>query len=126
MEQKIIRGMPGVCKIIDRGPTKAIHEKRLQKILTHCKENNLELHKAKYRIGKEKVKFVGHVISAAGIEMSSEKTGESKLPLFEGQAGVKELLGPFELCGESISASACHDDRTALRAHESQRGVQVG
>ena len=97
MEQ-VFEGLPGVkvimYDIITHGCNKVEHDTQLRAVLQRARDNNLRLKKSKCHIGKEEVKFHGHVFTKDGLETDPEKVrAVVEMPRPTDQAGVKRLLG---------------------------------
>lgn len=73
----ILEGMDGVeCSIDDvliHGKTQSEHDKRLELVLTRIKNAGMTLNPSKCEFSKAEVKFLGHIVSARGIEADPDK-----------------------------------------------------
>ncbi|KXJ21745.1 Retrovirus-related Pol polyprotein from transposon 297 [Exaiptasia diaphana] len=73
----ILEGLDGVeCSIDDvpiHGKTQGEHDTRLQTVLERVRDAGMTLNLSKCEFSKPEVKFLGHVISARGIEADPEK-----------------------------------------------------
>lgn len=52
---------------------RAEHDERLQKVLKNCEKAGLTLNEEKCKFAMETVKFLGHNISATGVEANPDK-----------------------------------------------------
>lgn len=74
---QMIEGLDGVVNIIDDllvwGDTIEEHDQRLHKLLERECEYNLKLNRNKCKIRTKGIKYLGHVLSAAGPKPDNEK-----------------------------------------------------
>ena len=68
--------------IIGRGETEAEarrdHDKNLERLLQHAREQNLKLYKAKMRLHMAEINNLGHVLTPEGVKMDPEKVADIK------------------------------------------------
>ena len=71
----ILSGLPGVVVYIDDilvfGHDRAEHDERLANVLARLKSASLKLNWDKCRIGPEQVKYLGHILTRAGVQPDS-------------------------------------------------------
>jgi len=74
---RITHGLEGVSVFLDdiivHGPTQEIHDSRLLALLRVLQEHGIRLKKSKCVISQPILKYLGHVVSAAGIQPVGEK-----------------------------------------------------
>lgn len=79
--QRIFEGLLSSCQncinylddIIIFGETETEHDNHLAKVLSVLRQNNVELNKTKCLARVEQLKFLGHKLSAKGIEADDDK-----------------------------------------------------
>lgn len=62
-----------INNIIVWGKTKEEHDNRLTKILQLAKDNNVRFNLCKCKLGKNKIEYLGHMISHKGMYPNTEK-----------------------------------------------------
>ena len=95
---RIREGLEGVeCNIDDvlvRAPTVELHDYRLQKVLERLSEASVTLNIDKCTFRVPKIKFLGNVVSACGIEVDPDKVAAVvKLPAPKNVHEVRVFLG---------------------------------
>ena len=96
--QRLVQGIPGVANLADdiivHGADKDEHDSRLVKVLDRLKNAGLTLNGDKCKFGVEELEFVGHKLSAKGIDAASSKV-ESIVNAGEPQnvSELKSFLG---------------------------------
>ena len=74
---ELLKNMEGVALYMDDiliyGSSKEEHDRRLAKVLMKIKESGLKLNKAKCKIGVDSLNFLGHRISAQGVQPAEDK-----------------------------------------------------
>ena len=70
-------GIPGVevyqDDVLIHGRTMVEHNDRLEKVLQKCRNINLKLNKGKCVIGKSEVNYIGHKLTAEGLQPTDER-----------------------------------------------------
>lgn len=92
-----------VDDLIVYGKTKAEHDERLKKVIKIAKENNVRFNLEKCDFGKQKIKYVGHVISDKGISVNNDKIKailEFEKP--KNKNDVQRLLGMLTYVGKFV------------------------
>ena len=95
---RILEGLEGVeCNIDDvlvHAPTIELHDYRLQKVLERPSEAGVTLNIDKYTFQVSKIKFLGNVVSANGIEVDPDKVAAVvNLPAPKNVQDVRVFLG---------------------------------
>ena len=89
----IFKDLPGVDTsmddIITWGESTEVHDQRLRAVLQRCREVNLKLNPAKYKIGVLELTFLGDVVSAEGLKADQEKV--RAIDAMEKPQNVKDL-----------------------------------
>ena len=103
----ILVGLEGVvCQMDDIvvfGSTAEEHDTRLRKVLAKLQEAGITLNRDKCEFGKTRIKFLGYIISADGIEVDPDKVNAiKKLPDPENVGDVRRLLGMVNQLGKFL------------------------
>ena len=103
----IFQDLEGVEVLVDDiliwGPTKEIHDQRLDKVLDRCREKNLKLNKAKSQICMTKVTYMGHVLTNSGLKPDPKKIEAiTKMKPPTNVKAVQEFLGCVNYLGRFI------------------------
>ena len=104
---QVIRGCPGAYNMSDDivvvGRTEQEHDERLYKVVKTLAENGLTLNPNKCKIKLQSIKYMGHVISSNGLEVSSDKvTAIVKAPRPKDQFEVRSFLGLAQFCSKFV------------------------
>jgi len=96
MMDEMLEGIDQARAIMDdiliAAPNKVEHDRILKAVLRRAADWNLKLNLKKCQIGKDEVKYVGHVVSSEGLKVDPEKVGAVKEALVDIE-GVRRLLG---------------------------------
>ena len=85
------------------GSSKKEHDERLRKVLQRCEEINLTLNKEKCEFGVKEVTYIGHKLSAKGVEPDAEKVRAIQdMPAPTDKKGVERLLGTINYLAKFI------------------------
>jgi transposase InsO family protein len=85
------------------GKTKEEHDERLDKVLERCEKINLTLNPEKCEIGIKRVTYLGHVLSAEGIQPDPQKISAiTNMPHPTDKKGIERLLGTVNYLAKFI------------------------
>ena len=95
---KIIEGIDGVANsqddIIIWADTKEAHDACIKQILAHIRESDLKLNRAKCIFGVTELTFLGHILSAEGIEPDPKKVEAiTDMPTPSDKTELQHFLG---------------------------------
>ena len=101
---QIIEGLNGVEVIADdflvygRGATHELathdHDQNLEEFLKRCKQNNIVLNAEKMKLRLREVPFIGHVLTADGLQSSPERVrAVREMPVPEDKQAVRRFIG---------------------------------
>lgn len=100
MMNNVLTGLNGeICfvyidDVVIFGKTLKIHNERLIQVLQRLKEYKLKIKPEKCSLLKREIKFLGHIISPAGVEADPKKVEAVKnFPIPRTQKDVKKFLG---------------------------------
>ena len=80
--------------ILVHAPTTEIHDQRLERVLTRCRETNLKLNQRKTKLCAEEVTYIGHKLTKDGVKIDEEKVkAVLEMPEPSSIANVQTLLG---------------------------------
>lgn len=80
--------------ILVHAPTVEIHNQRLEKVLTRCREKNLKLNARKTKLCAEEVTYIGHRLTKDGVKIDDAKVkAVLEMPEPASIANVQTLLG---------------------------------
>ena len=90
--------LEGVEVIMDdillHGPTLEVHNERLKKVLERCRERNLKLNRAKTKLCRDEVSYIGHCLTKDGVKIAEDKVkAVEEMPEPTSIAEVQTLLG---------------------------------
>ena len=98
---KILRDMDGViCHMDDiliHAPNKKLHDDRVREVLRKLEQAGLTLNE-KCEFGKQKITFLGHIVSGDGISADPEKT--RSIQAFPAPTNVTELQRFMGMCNQ--------------------------
>lgn len=102
---QMLTGLEGtVCHaddILVFGSTRQQHDHRLHKVLERLQEEGLTLNNDKCHFAVDRVKFLGHIVSAQGIEADPGKIKAiTEMPVPKDAADVKRFLGMVNYVGK--------------------------
>lgn len=122
--ERIVQGLEGVrCYLDDlivSGPTQEIHDARLYALLQRLQEHGVRLKKSKCLISQSSLVYLGHLISAAGIQPVAEKVDAIlKAPRPTDVSTLRSFLGILQYYAKFIP-------HTASRAAPMHRLLQKG
>lgn len=70
------------------------HDRKLQALFDRCRDENIKINRDKLKLRLSTVTYLGHVISAKGLEMDPAKVKAiTEMPVPKDKAGVQRLLG---------------------------------
>ena len=97
----MLEGIPGTHVIMDdilvHGKTREEHDERLSQVIKRIAASGLKLNKAKCQVGKSKLVYFGHVISAEGITPHEEKVKAIRdLPAPKDVSSLRTSLGMIQ------------------------------
>lgn len=76
------------------GKTEEIHDHTLEMVLQKCRQENIKLNKAKCQVKKDKIKYLGQIISCKGLQPDPAKVEAIvKMAPPTDKPGIKRLLG---------------------------------
>ena len=109
--ETILQGLPGVVVFLDDilivGSTKTEHDARLRMVLSRLQSAGLRLRADKCAICKTQVVFLGHLLSANGIQPLADKVEAIQhVPTPESTADVKVFLGMLQYYGRFLPGLA--------------------
>jgi hypothetical protein len=112
---ELLQDCDGVEVIMDdiliHGKSQQDHDQRLQKVLDTIQASGLKLNKDKCEIGKSKIAYFGHVISAQGISASPERISAiTELPPPTDVTSLRRVIGMMNYLGKFVP-----DISTSLR-----------
>ena len=87
--QQALHGLTGVAVVADDIQVYGMEEARLNQLLDRARDQHLKLNKDKMRLHLTEVLYIGHVISAKGIQPDPSKV--------EGICGMPEPKGPVDV-----------------------------
>ncbi|PIK33923.1 hypothetical protein BSL78_29258 [Apostichopus japonicus] len=95
---EIFEGLQGVTTYIDDilvwGSSKQEHDLRLIEVLNRAKDRKLTLNKAKCQFGLSKIKYLGHVLTAEGVQIDDGKIeAVVNMPKPQCKKDVERFLG---------------------------------
>ena len=103
-QHEAVEGIPGIVSVYDdiliygEGDTTdaaiADHDKKMRALMERCKDRNITLNKDKIQLKKTEVRFLGHLLTAKGVQADPEKVRAiSDMPTPTDVKGVQRLLG---------------------------------
>ena len=85
------------------GTNQEEHDKRLRAVLDRCEQINLTLNQDKCQFGVLKVSYIGHILSADGVQPDPEKVRAIReMPPPTDKKGVERLLGTINYLAKFI------------------------
>lgn len=90
--------LPGVKIFLDdllvHGPTKQIHDERLESVLKRAVDLNVKFNKEKCVFGLDKVKYMGHIFSGQGVQIDNSRIrAVCEMPVPEDKTALMKFLG---------------------------------
>ena len=103
-QHEAVEGLPGVISVHDdilvygEGDTEheamVDHDKNMRALMDRCKEQNITLDKDKMQLKKSEVRFLGHLLTANGVQADPEKIRAiTEMPKPTDVKGVQRFLG---------------------------------
>ena len=94
----MLEGIEGARAVMDdilvAAATKSEHDKILKKVIERATEWNLKFNYQKCQIRKSQVKYVGHIVTAGGLQVDPDKVKAVKdMPTPKSKEDVKRFLG---------------------------------
>jgi hypothetical protein len=98
MMDTVLRGIPGVLVYIDDilifSTTRAEHIATLRRVLRRLQQHGITLSKAKCAFGKKSAEYLGHVVSAKGVQVKNDNAEAiAKYPQPRTLAELERFLG---------------------------------
>lgn len=99
-----LEGLPGIYIIADdilitgEGDTPEMadkdHDRKLRQFLTRCRERNIRLNEEKFRLRRQEVPYIGHLLTAEGLKVDDEKVRAVRdMPRPTDVKGIQRLVG---------------------------------
>ena len=93
-----LEGLAGVACVADDilvyGSDQIFHDSRLTELIKRCEEKHISLNKHKCEFSVNRISFLGHIISDAGLEADPEKVSAiAKMPAPTDAEGVQRIMG---------------------------------
>lgn len=93
-----LEGLPGIVCIADdviiQGKNQQEHDKHLKEFLLRCREKGIKLNKKKFEVGLKKICFMGHQITAEGLQPDPAKVEAiSKMPRPDSLTDLRRFIG---------------------------------
>ncbi len=102
---KVLEGLKGVVCMMDDivvfGSTREEHDTRLQKVLSKIKGSGLTLNSKKCKFRETQLEFLGHIISAHGVKMDSNKVKAIlEMPEPQDVSSLRRFMGMVNQLGK--------------------------